>query len=147
MSSNHHGRDPSIANGAMPPPDQAERAVQAVFDATSNAWADGDANAFVARYAEDATVILPGILLQGKTAVRTGMENAFAGPLKDTRRIHAFVSVRLLSSDAAIVVTRSATTFPGEPEPSAERWEIATWVLTRFNGQWRIEAYHSCPAR
>ena len=146
MSSNHGGRDASTASGATPAQVQAQSAVLGVFDATSIAWADGDADEFVAWYAEDATVILPGSHLQGKPAVRNGMKNAFAGRLKDSKRIHTARSVRFLSSDAAIVTTRSATTFPGETEPPAERWEMATWVIAMRNGKWLVEAYHSCPA-
>jgi uncharacterized protein (TIGR02246 family) len=87
--------------------------VLAVFDATSSAWADGDVTAFVKWYAEDATVILPGFYLQGKAAVRAGMGEAFAGPLKGSKRIHAVQNVRFLGEDAALVVTRSVTALPG----------------------------------
>lgn len=40
------------------------RAVRAVFDEVSNAWADGDTNAFAEWYAEDASVNLPGFYVQ-----------------------------------------------------------------------------------
>jgi hypothetical protein len=63
-------------------------AVVATFEATSKAWADGDASAFAAWYA----------------------------------------------------------LFPGEDEAPAERRDLATWVLTRRDFQWFVEAYHSCPA-
>ncbi|MGW0810849.1 SgcJ/EcaC family oxidoreductase [Nonomuraea sp. NPDC002799] len=116
-----------------------ERALLAVFDATSRAWAEGDANAFVTSYAEDATVILPGVYLRGRADVRTGMGHAFAGPLKGSRRVHEVESVRFLGGDAAIVVTRSATTFPDE------RWESATWALSRSDCRWLVRSYHSCP--
>ena len=121
-------------------------AVVATFAATSKAWADGDASAFAAWYADDATVILPGFYLRGKNDVDAGMTAAFAGPLKGSRRVHSVQSVRFLAPDAAVVVTRSATLFPGEDEAPAERRDLGTWVLTRRDFQWYIEAYHSCPA-
>ena len=123
-----------------------ERAVAAVFEETSKAWADGVAGAFTRWYAEGATVIFPGVHLRDRAEIRTAMGAAFADPLKGTRRIHAVQSVRLLGADAAVVVTRSATTSPGETEPPAERWESATWTLSKQDGRWLIEAYHSCPA-
>lgn len=146
MSSNFHGQSTMGTDDGGSATQAEERAVLAVFDATSSAWADGDATAFVTWYAEDATVILPGVYLQGKAAVRAGMGEAFAGPLKGSRRIHAVQNVRFLGEDAAIVVTRSVTALPGEAEPPAERRELATWALSRNDGSWFVEAYHSCSA-
>jgi uncharacterized protein (TIGR02246 family) len=123
-----------------------ERAVAAVFEETSRAWADGDAGAFTRRYAEGATVIFPGVHLRDRAEVRAAMGAAFADPLKGSKRVHAVQGVRLLGEDAAVVVTRSATTFPGETEAPADRWELATWTLSKQDGRWLIEAYHSSPA-
>jgi uncharacterized protein (TIGR02246 family) len=123
-----------------------ERAVLAVFDETSSAWAKGDANAFVRRYGEKASVILPGVHLQGRASVRTGMAEAFALPLKGSTRVHRAENVRFLNADTAIVITRSATVFPGESQPPADRWELATWAFSRGDDGWLVEAYHSCPA-
>jgi uncharacterized protein (TIGR02246 family) len=121
-------------------------AVVATFEATSKAWADGDASAFAAWYADDATVLLPGFYLRGKGDIDASMAAAFAGPLKGSRRVHSVQSMRFLTPDTAIVVTRSATLFPGKDEAPAERRDLATWVLTRRDFQWFVEAYHSCPA-
>jgi uncharacterized protein (TIGR02246 family) len=146
MNSDLHGQAALITTSSASTVQAEERAMLAVFDATSSAWADGDANAFVTWYAEDATVILPGFYLRGKADVRASMGHAFAGPLKGSRRIHAVQSVRFLGDDTAIVITRSATTFPGEADPPAERRELATWALSRDDGRWLVEAYHSCVA-
>jgi uncharacterized protein (TIGR02246 family) len=116
----------------------------ALFDETSKAWADGDADAFTRWYAEGATVILPGFHLRDRAEIHSGMAAAFAGPLKGSTRVHVVRSARSLGDDTAVVVTQSATTLAGENE--AERWELATWVLSRNHDRWLIEAYHSCPA-
>ena len=144
MSSNLSERVAAVDGGSAIQAE--ERAVLAVFDATSSAWAEGDANAFVRWYGETATVILPGAYLQGKDAVRAGMAEAFAAPLKGSKRIHTAQDVRFPGADTAIVITRSATVFPGEPEPPADRWELATWTFFRGDDGWLVEAYHSCPA-
>ncbi|MEU9023371.1 SgcJ/EcaC family oxidoreductase [Actinomadura sp. NPDC048394] len=146
MSSDLNENIDAVAGGNRSPIQGEERAVLAVFDATSIAWANGDVDAFVRWYAEDATVILPGTYLQGKAAIRAGMAEAFALPLRGSKRIHAAQNVRFLGEDTAIVVTRSMTVFPGEAEPPADRWELATWALSRGEGGWLIEAYHSCSA-
>jgi uncharacterized protein (TIGR02246 family) len=132
--------------GSTAPVQADERAVRAVFDATTNAWADGDANAFVEAYGENATVILPGFHLRGKADILASMRDAFAGPLKGSRRIHAVRDVRFLGDEVAVVITRSVTALPGEAEPPAERRESATWVLSKCDGRWLVEGYHSCPA-
>jgi uncharacterized protein (TIGR02246 family) len=143
MSSDLHEQ---AAPGGASSAHDGERAVLALFDATSSAWSDGDGGAFAGRYAEDATVILPGVHLRGRAEIRTSMGEAFAGPLKGSRRIHTPQSVRFLAEDVAVVVTRSATAFPGEAEPPSDRWEWATWALARRDGRWLVESYHSCPA-
>jgi uncharacterized protein (TIGR02246 family) len=116
MSSEVRGQGAAAATvGGFSPVNAVERAVVAVFDGTSKAWADGDANAFTEWYAEDATVILPGFYLRDQAEVRAGMGAAFAGPLKGSKRIHVVQSVRFLDGDAAVVITRSATTFQASP--------------------------------
>ncbi len=122
-----------------------EGAVRAVFDETSKAWAEGDADAFAARYAADATVILPGRYLPGREAIRTAMAAAFAGPLKNSRRIHRVQAVRFTHPSTAIVITDSITALPGDLEPPVQQHERATWVLSRRAGRWLIDAYHSSP--
>ena len=116
-----------------------------MFDETSRAWADGDADAFAAHYETDATVIFPGRFLPGRDAIRTAMADAFAGPLKNSRRIHRIQAVRFTDPGTVIVITDSITALPGEPEPPVQRHERATWVLSRRGGRWLIEAYHASP--
>jgi uncharacterized protein (TIGR02246 family) len=125
---------------------ESEQEVRVTFEATSKAWAEGDIEAFIAWYAPDATVILPGTSLFGSVAVGNGVAAAFAGPLKWSRRLHDLRDVRFLGLDTAVVVTRSETVFPGEDEAPADRRELATWVLTRHDTQWLVRSYHSCPA-
>jgi uncharacterized protein (TIGR02246 family) len=94
-------------------------AVLAAFETMSDAWAVQDAARFAACYADDATVIGPGIYLRGKDDISGSMAAAFAGPLKDSMRPHSAQSVRFLSGDTAVVVTRSATIFSGEAQAAA----------------------------
>jgi uncharacterized protein (TIGR02246 family) len=138
--------DPPVHQAPTAAVGAAEAAVSALFEASSHAWADGDADRFVRGYAEDATVGLPGTFLQGKASIQAAMRDAFAGPLKGSRRIHAVQSIRSVGSRVTIVVTRSVTALAGEAEPHAGRWELATWTLSKRGDGWLVEAYHSCPA-
>jgi uncharacterized protein (TIGR02246 family) len=129
------------SNNATSAPAGEDSAVRAVFGELSRAWADGDADAFTRWYTDEATAILPGFYLRDNNAIRTGMAAAFAGPLKGSARIHRVQGIRFLSDGTAIVISDSATVFPGE----AERREWATWVLAKHGGSWLIEAYHGSP--
>jgi len=126
--------------------DTKDREVLAVIDSLYQAWADNDADAFVASYTEDATSILPGDYNASRAAVRDRMAAGFAGPLKGSQVRDEVQSVRHLGADAAIVVSRSAVLMAGETEAPDDRWVMATWTLTRRNGRWLLAAYHNCPA-
>ena len=119
--------------------------VQAAFAAMSDAWAGQDAAGFAACYADDATVIGPGIYLRGRDDINASMAAAFAGPLRDSTRPHSAQSVRFLPGDTALVVTKSATLFAGEVQAPPERQQLVTWILTRRDGRWLVEANHLCP--
>ena len=120
-------------------------ALLAAFATMSDAWAVQDATRFAACYADDATVIGPGIYLRGKDDINDSMAAAFAGPLKDSMRPHSAQSVRFLPGDTAVVVTRSATIFAGEAQAPPERQHLVTWILTRRDDRWLVEANHMCP--
>ncbi|NUP36100.1 MAG: SgcJ/EcaC family oxidoreductase [Streptomyces sp.] len=128
------------------PAGSAHAAIHEVFRATSAAWAAGDAAAFSAWYAPEASVLLPGLRLAGREEIGTAMARAFAGPLHGTRRVHDIASVRLIADEVALVHTASATVAAGQDEPADDQRERVTWVLARMSGRWLIEAYHSSPA-
>jgi uncharacterized protein (TIGR02246 family) len=122
-----------------------DNAVRAVLDGVYAAWADNDANAFVAGYAEDATAQLPGSYLANREAIRTVMAAQFAGPLKGSKALHEVQRVRFLEAGVAVVLSKGAVVLAGQTEPAAETRSLETWVLSEQDGTWRIEAFHNCP--
>jgi uncharacterized protein (TIGR02246 family) len=54
-------------------------------------------------------------------------------------------AVRCTDPGTAIVITDSITALPGDPEPPLQQHERATWVLSRHDGRWLIDVYHSSP--
>jgi uncharacterized protein (TIGR02246 family) len=126
--------------------EQDHQAVLATFKAMSDAWASMDAWQFAACYADDATVIGPGIYLRGRDDINASMAGAFAGPLKGTLRPHSAQSVRFLRGDTAVVVTESTTMFPDESEVPPDRRHLVTWILARHHDEWLVEANHICHA-
>lgn len=118
-------------------------AVLGVLDDVYKAWAANDADAFVARYTEDAVAILPGSYRPTREAVRASMAGGFAGPLKGSSTISKTLDVRLYGTDTAVVTSESGVMLIGENEVPAPRMVLATWVLTRRQGQWLIASYHN----
>jgi uncharacterized protein (TIGR02246 family) len=126
-------------------PARDDGAVRAVLDDVYAAWAVGDADAFVARYAQNASVVLPGSWLQGKAVIRVAMADAFGGPLKGSRGVHEVQSVRFPAHGTAIVISKGGIAMAGQAEPAAETMSVDTWVLTSQDGTWQVEAFHNCP--
>ncbi|MFV2194666.1 SgcJ/EcaC family oxidoreductase [Nocardiopsis sp. LOL_012] len=111
------------------------------------AWAGQDPKAFSEVFAEECTMILPGVLCRGREEVREFMANAFAGPFKGTRVTGTPVSARALGADAAVLVTQGGVLAPGEDEVSNERAIRATWVAVRTEVGWRLAAYQNSPQK
>lgn len=120
-------------------------AIKNVLADQYRAWAAGDAAAFVADYAEDATVIMPGSYRRNKDEIRQSMAQSFATFLKDTKVTDEIQSIRFLGDDHAIAVSKAGILFPGETQVPANRFVYATWVLQRRDGNWLVESYHNSP--
>ena len=121
------------------------RAVAAALDEVYAAWAAGDADAFVAPYSEHATAVLPGSYLRDRSAIQATMAEAFAGPLNGSTGVHQVQSIRFPAAEAAIVISKSSIQFAGQASPAPETRSVDTWLLSRPDGSWRVEAYHNCP--
>lgn len=124
---------------------EADRQVVAVLDEVYAAWADNDADAFVAPYAETATAVLPGTYLPDRQAIRATMATLFAGELNGSKGVHEVQTIRFAGADVAIVISKGAMLLAGQTEPDAANRALETWVLSRQNGTWRVQAFHNCP--
>jgi uncharacterized protein (TIGR02246 family) len=121
-------------------------AIKGVLENHYKAWDAGDADAFVADYTADATVIMPGIYRTSKEEVRRRMADGFASFLKGSTAIDKVESIRFQGESAAVAVSETGVRFPGETEVPAERMVYATWVLEKRGGTWLLAAYHNSPA-
>ena len=122
---------------------------QAILDVLAGlykAWEANDAEAFVADYTDDASVVQPGVYEKDREEIRTTMAAGFAGPLNGSRVAARPVNVRFLTGDTAVVVSEDGIIFPGQDAVASERLVRATWVLVRDGGGWRIASYHNSPA-
>lgn len=119
--------------------------VLAVLDRLYQAWKANDADGFVHEYLDDATVVMPGTLHQGRTAVRDAMKAGFAGPLAGSTAWEEPQDIRVVDGSTAIVVSHAGFLMPGETEVPQERRKLATWVLCKRAAGWRIAAYTNTP--
>jgi uncharacterized protein (TIGR02246 family) len=126
--------------------DTDRQAVLEPLAALYGAWEANDAEAFVADYTDDASVIQPGVYKKDREEIRTTMAAAFAGPLSGSRVAAHPVDVRFLTDDTAIVVSEDGIIFPGQDAVARGGLVRATWVLVRRDGGWRIASYHNSPA-
>jgi uncharacterized protein (TIGR02246 family) len=126
--------------------DADRQAVLDVLTSLYKAWEANDAEAFVADYTEDASVVQPGVYKKDREEIRSTMAAGFAGPLSGSRAIDHPADVRFLTDDTAIVVSEGGIIFPGQDAVASEGLVRATWVLVRRDGAWRIASYHNSPA-
>ncbi|MEJ3747477.1 SgcJ/EcaC family oxidoreductase [Actinomycetes bacterium KLBMP 9797] len=110
------------------------------------AWAHHDADAFAEVFTEDGTMIMPGVHLTGRDAIRSYMTSGFTGRYQGTRVTGQPVRVAVLAPEAAVLVTRGGVLLPGESEVAPERLIHASWVLVKRDGSWRLAVYQNSPA-
>jgi uncharacterized protein (TIGR02246 family) len=126
--------------------DTDREAILGVLAALYKAWEANDAEAFVADYTDDATVVQPGVYKKDREEIRATMAAAFAGPLSGSRATDHPAAIRFLTGDTAVVISEGGIIFPGQEAVASERLVRATWVLVRRGDAWRIAAYHNSPA-
>ncbi|MBM0207233.1 SgcJ/EcaC family oxidoreductase [Micromonospora sp. NPDC051227] len=137
----------STTSESAAPSDAEQAAVAAVPQRIVEAWAEHDADAFAAQFAEDGTMILPGLYCKGRTEIRDFIATAFAGPYRGTRVTGQPFEVRFLSPDTALLLTEGGVLAEGESDVAPERAIRASWLLNRQEGRWLLAAYQNSPAQ
>jgi uncharacterized protein (TIGR02246 family) len=121
-------------------------AIKSVLTEQYKAWDAGDADAFVADYVENATVVMPGVYKRSRDEVRQSMAESFASFLKGSSAEDKMESIRFLGENVAVAVSEAGIRFPGETEVPADRKVYATWVFEKRDGNWLVAAYSNSPA-
>ena len=126
--------------------DADRQAVLGVLKGVYEAWEANDAEAFVAGYLDDASVVQRGVYEKDRQEIQTTMASGFAGPLKGSRVVDHPQDVRFLNEETAIVVSEDGIVFAGQDAVPSEGMVRATWVLAKREGRWYVAAYHNSPA-
>ena len=129
----------------MQPAESAERAIQAIVDAQSEAWNRNDAAAWARDFTEDATFIyVRGDLTTGRDAVEKLHAFIFSGPYKATHYTATLDAVQQLAPSLALAsVSTEVTNFSFLPPgvaptaPGVLRTRFSFVLVEREQG-WKI---------
>ncbi|WP_327408711.1 SgcJ/EcaC family oxidoreductase [Streptomyces sp. NBC_01281] len=122
-----------------------ETAILKVLENVYAAWDTYDADAFVADYTEDASVILPGSYRSSREEIRQSMQAGFTSYLKGSTTSNKVLDIRFLTKDAAAVILP----FPaGSGSTWRSRRGRPARVSRRGRGcssRWQVAAYQNSP--
>lgn len=125
------------------PADQA--AVAALTQRVIAAWAYHDSDAFANVFTEDGTMILPGVYLKGREAIRSYLVEAYQGKYKGTQVTGKPIDIRFFGPDFGILLSQGGVLEKGESEVSEAAQIRASWVVVKQDGQWYLAAYQNSP--
>jgi|tagenome__1003787_1003787.scaffolds.fasta_scaffold20902472_2 uncharacterized protein (TIGR02246 family) len=121
-----------------------ELAVRSAMDGVIAAWANNDANAFVDFYTDDATLVtVEGIYCKGRESIRSQMTMLYAGVFKGSKVFDELEDIRFINDDVAVAITWNAILLGGLTELPPEETRRATWVLSKHDGRWLVEAFQN----
>jgi uncharacterized protein (TIGR02246 family) len=124
-----------------------EAQIHALVRRLGAAWNAGDAAAYAELFTEDADYItFFGWHTEGRAAIAEAHRKLFEGPLKGSRLgVGGGTSkVRLLGTDAAVVISSGGTTLAGAARPDPERDSIVTLTAVRDSaGEWRFASFQN----
>jgi uncharacterized protein (TIGR02246 family) len=125
----------------------ADTGVLDVLAALESCWRDGDADAYAALHAADATyVAFDGTVMTGQKEIADGHRALFAGIMKGSRLAVLERATHFPAPDTAIVVQRAGIIMRWQKDratPSAKRLSTNTTMLRRDGSAWTVTAFQN----
>jgi len=109
------------------------------------AWAAHDAEAFADLFAEDGTLILPGVYKKGRAEIREFMAAGYQGVYRGTTVTGQPIDIKPLAPGAVAVLTVGGVLAAGETELSSHNAIRASWILVKRDDRWVLAVYQNCP--
>lgn len=123
--------------------EQQRQEIRAVFTEMVEAWGRGDADAYGALFAEDATYTAWfGTLFQGRTDIVESHRALFGSFLENTKMADDVVDIRFYGPDTAVVNSRGDL-YKGSPKPPHRLAKVQTYTLVRQDGRWLIASFQN----
>jgi uncharacterized protein (TIGR02246 family) len=118
-----------------------EATIRSFPQAMIAAWNRGDATAFAAPFADNASFIaFEGTELSGRQAIVDFHQPLFDKQLKGTRLEGGVRFVRFLGPDTAVMHARCGVMLAGRDRTIPSRESMQLFVCTRAPGEWRVDA-------
>jgi uncharacterized protein (TIGR02246 family) len=119
-------------------------AVRQALDGVLAAWADNDGDAFAQHFGDDATIVtVEGLYCKGRGPIRDLLTILYAGPFKGSKVFQEVEDLRFIGDDVAVVICWNAILRGGLTELPPEEKRRATYVLSRQDGTWFVEAFQN----
>lgn len=124
----------------MNDPEQIEAGVAAFLDRVRSAWNTGDASAYAAEFAEDATyVIFLGEAFIGRPSIERNHREVFQRWQKGTRMVVTPIEIRRLAPGAVVVLTKGGIGKGSRVRPD----KLQTYCLALRDGRWICQAFQN----
>lgn len=127
--------------GSTPPDSRAVADICATMTGLVAAWDENDAVAYGDWFTADAIYTTwVGTHYVGRDDIVRSHRALFTGPLAGTRLAARYLSLRFLTEEVAVLVSRGDTYKDEVPDSLAK---IQSYTLVRQDDAWRIAAFHN----
>ena len=123
-----------------------EASIHHLLEQLSESWRRGDGASFAAPFAEDAEYITAtGDHLTGRRAIADLHQKVFDGIFKGSRLGGQLQILKSITPDVVLVQSVGGILFAGEADAAVKPNGIATTVIAKQNGNWRIVSFQNTP--
>ncbi len=123
--------------------DAITQGIAETFERLSDAWKNGDGEAFAQCCTEDVDFInLLGMHVKGRRAVAELHDKIFRGPYKDSTVAFTIASVRAISPNAVLAIAPSQIDIPSGPVKGIVL-AVASVLLVRNGDGWKLANFHN----
>ncbi|MHB1423271.1 MAG: SgcJ/EcaC family oxidoreductase [Gemmataceae bacterium] len=121
-----------------------DTAIRACLEQLATAWERGDADAFAAAFTEDADYIaFDGTHWKGRREIAECHRPLFQGFFKGSRLAGEWQTIRMLTSDVALIHSKGAILLAGQKKPTRGRLSVQTLVAVKRIEGWRLAAFQN----
>jgi uncharacterized protein (TIGR02246 family) len=120
-----------------------ENDIRDVFAGLTEAWRNGDGEAWGTHFADDADfTVWFGLELKGREAIASGHQYIFDGVYADSAFEMEIRQLRKIGSDVAVAHLRGYVVKNGQ-ERSGKPDAVPVAVLQQIDGDWKIVTFHN----
>ena len=117
--------------------------LETTFTALSEAWQNGDGEAFVEWCTEDVDFVnLLGMYVKGRRAVANLHDKIFRGPYKDSTVAFTIERIRVITPNSVLAIVPSRIDIPSGPVKGIVL-SIASVLLTLNGNRWMVASFHN----